>query len=129
MTSIPPNVYSTTRPSFVLFYFCAYMHAHIVADTTARHTRASISTRDNAYTHLNLSFSVYQRKKGLRMARWCIRLMRLTLACEVIRCHWFKSDKILKKKKKTSGWRAAIAFLYLFLFHSLLRHTSLLSQE
>ena len=31
-------------------------------------------------------------------------------------------------KKKTSGWRPAIAFLYLFVFHSLLRLTSFLSQ-
>ena len=40
---------------------------------------------------------------------------------------WFKSDKI--SKKDFSGWRPAIAFLYLFLFHSLLRLTSFLSQN
>ena len=60
------------------------------------------------------------------MVMWCIRLTRLTLACEVIRSHWFKSDKI-SKKKDFSGWRPAITFLYLFLFHSLLRLTSFLS--
>ena len=32
-------------------------------------------------------------------------------------------------KKDFSGWRPAIAFLYLFLFHSLLRLTSFLSQN
>ena len=38
----------------------------------------------------------------------------------------FKSDKI--SKKDFSGWPPTIAFLYLFLFHSLLRLTSFLSQ-
>ena len=33
------------------------------------------------------------------------------------------------KKRDFSGWRLAIAFLYLFLFHSLLRLTSFLSQN
>ena len=33
------------------------------------------------------------------------------------------------QKKTFRGWRPAIAFLYLFLFHSLLRLTSLLSQN
>ena len=42
---------------------------------------------------------------------------------------WFKSDKISNNKKKTSGWRPTIAFLYLFLFHSLLHLTSFLSQN
>ena len=39
---------------------------------------------------------------------------------------WFKSDKI--SKEDYSGWRPAIALLYLFLFHSLLRLTSFLSR-
>ena len=42
-----------------------------------------------------------------------------------------KDVQISKKKplkKDFSGWRPAIAFLYLFLFHSLLRLTSFLSQ-
>ena len=40
---------------------------------------------------------------------------------------WIKDVKI--SKKDFSGWRPAIAFLYLFLFHSLLRLTSFLSQN
>ena len=39
----------------------------------------------------------------------------------------FKSNKI--SKKDFSGWQPAIVFLYLFLFHSLLRLTSFLSQS
>ena len=56
-----------------------------------------------------------------------VRLTRLTLVCEVrLGTAWFKSDKI--SKKDFSGWRPAIAFVYLFLFHSLLRLTSFFSQ-
>ena len=64
----------------------------------------------------------------LRMVRWCIRLTRLTLVCEVI---WYRLVQVRQnlKKKRLSGWRPAIAFLYLFLFHSLLRLTSFLSQN
>ena len=62
--------------------------------------------------------------------RWCIRLTHLTLVCEVIRCRaWFKSEKKTNKKKDFSGWQPPIAFLYLFLCHSLLRLTSFLSQK
>ena len=50
------------------------------------------------------------------MVRWCIRLTRLTLDCEVIRYCLVKSDKI--SKKDFSGWRPAIAFLYFFLSFS-----------
>ena len=39
------------------------------------------------------------------------------------------SSPTKSQKKKTSGWRPAIAFLYLFLFHSLLCLTSFLSQN
>ena len=43
----------------------------------------------------------------------------------VIRFRLVQVRRNLKKKKKDfSGWRPAIAFLYLFLFHSLLRLTS-----
>ena len=52
----------------------------------------------------------------MRMVRWCIRLTRLTLVCEVIRYRLVPADKITKKD--FSGWRPAIAFLYLFLFHN-----------
>ena len=48
------------------------------------------------------------------MVQWCIRQTRLTLAYEV---------KILKKKTRLLGLRPAIAFVYLFLFHFLLRLT------
>ena len=58
----------------------------------------------------------------LRMVRWCIRLTRLTLVCKVIRYRLVQVRQNLKKD--FSGWRSAIAFLYLFLFHSLLRPTS-----
>ena len=34
-----------------------------------------------------------------------------------------------KSQKNFSGWRPVIAFLYIFLFHSLLRLTSFLSQN
>ena len=60
-----------------------------------------------------------------RMVRWCIRLTRLTLVCEVIRYRLVQVRQNLKKD--FSGWQPAIAFLYL-LFHSLLRLTSFLSQ-
>ena len=63
----------------------------------------------------------------LRMVQWCIRLTRLTLVCEVIRYRLVQVRQNLKKD--FSGWQPAIAFLsYLFLFHSLLRLTSFLSQ-
>ena len=63
------------------------------------------------------------------MVWWCIQLTRLTLVCEVIRYRLFQvRHKVKKKKKDFSGWRPAIAFLYLFLFHSLLRLTFFLSQ-
>ena len=61
------------------------------------------------------------------MVRGCIRLTRLTLVCEVIRYRLVQVRQNLKKKN-FSGWRPAIAFLYLFLFHSLLRLTFFLSQ-
>ena len=66
----------------------------------------------------------------LIIRRWCIQLTRLTLVCEVIRYRLVQVRQNLKKKKKKnfSGRRPAIAFLYLFLFHSLLRLTSFLSQ-
>ena len=60
------------------------------------------------------------------MVRWCIRLTRLTLVCEVIRYRLVQVRQ--NQKKDFSGWRPAIAFLYLFLFHSLLCLTSFLSQ-
>ena len=60
---------------------------------------------------------------------WCIRLTRLTLVCEVIRCRLVQVRQNLKKKKDFSGWRPTVAFLNLFLFHSLLRLTSFLSQK
>ena len=61
------------------------------------------------------------------MVRWCIRLTRLTLICEVIR---YRLVQVRQNhtKKDFSGWRPAIAFLYLFLFHSLLRLTFFPSQ-
>ena len=70
---------------------------------------------------------VHHRPYSLRMVRWCIRLTRLTLVCEVIRYRLVQVRQNLKKKD-FSGWRPAIAFLYFFLFHSLLRLTSFLSQ-
>ena len=63
----------------------------------------------------------------LRMVRWCIRLTRLTLVYEVIRYRLVQVWQNLKKKD-SPYWRPAIAFLYLFLFHSFLRLTSFLSQ-
>ena len=60
------------------------------------------------------------------MARWYIRQTRLTLVCEVIRYRLVQVHKI--SKKDFSGWRPAIAFLHLFIFHSLLRLTSFPSQ-
>ena len=62
----------------------------------------------------------------LRMVRWCIRLTRLTLVCEVIRHRLVQVRQ--NQKKDFSGWRPTSAFLYLFLFHSLLRLSSFLSQ-
>ena len=59
------------------------------------------------------------------MVRWCIRLTRLTLVCEVIRYRLVQVRQ--NQKKDFSGWRPAIAFLYLFLFHSLLCLTYFLS--
>ena len=41
---------------------------------------------------------------------------------------WFKSDKI-SSLLKFSGWRPAIAFLYLFLVHSLLRLSFFLTKN
>ena len=70
---------------------------------------------------------VHHRPYSFRMVWWCIRLTRLTLVCEVIRYHLVQVRQ-LKSKKDFSGWRPTIAFLYLFLFHSLLRLTSFLSQ-
>ena len=67
------------------------------------------------------------RLTRLTMVRWCIRLTRLTLVCEVIRYRLVQVRQN-QKKKHFSGWRPAIAFLYLFLFHSLLCLTSFLSQ-
>ena len=61
----------------------------------------------------------------LRMVRWCSRLTRLTFVCEVRR-YRLVQDKI--SNEKTSGWQPAIAFLYLFLFHSLLCLTFFLSR-
>ena len=63
-----------------------------------------------------------------KMIRWCIRLTCLTLICEVIRYRLVQVWQNLKKKKNFWGWRPAIAFLYLFLFHSLLCLSSFLSQ-
>ena len=57
------------------------------------------------------------------MVRW---LTRLTVVCEVIRYRLVQVRQNLKKD--FSGWRSAIAFLYLFLFHSLLRPSSFPSQ-
>ena len=62
----------------------------------------------------------------MRMVRWCIRLTRLTLVCEVIRYRLVQVRQ--NQKKDFLGWRPAIAFLYLFLFHSPLCLTSFLSQ-
>ena len=60
---------------------------------------------------------------------WCVRPVRLTLVCEVIRDR-FKFDKISKKEKKDfSGWRTAIVFLHLFFFHFLLCSISFVSQN
>ena len=67
---------------------------------------------------------VHHRPFSFEDGRWCIRLTRLTLVCEVIR---YQSEKI--SKKDFSGWRPAIASLYLFLFLSLLRLTSFLSHD
>ena len=53
-------------------------------------------------------------------------MVRLTLVCEVIRYRLVQVRQ--KPKKDFSGWRPAIALLYLFLFHSLLCLTSFLSQ-
>ena len=58
---------------------------------------------------------------------WCIRLTCLTLICEVFRYCLVQVWQNLRKR--LSGWRPAIAFLQLFLFHSLLRLTSFLSQN
>ena len=63
-----------------------------------------------------------------RMVLWCIRLTCLTLVCEVIRYRLVQVRQNLKKKKRLSSWWPAVAFLYLFLFHSLLRLTSFPSQ-
>ena len=67
-------------------------------------------------------------RRMTRMVRWCIRLTRLILVFKAITgTAWFKSDKI--SKKDFSGWQPTMALLYLFLFRSLLRLTSFLSQN
>ena len=50
----------------------------------------------------------------------------MTLVCKVIRHRLVQVRQNLKKD--FSGWQPSIAFLYLFLFHSLLRLTSSFSQ-
>ena len=69
----------------------------------------------------------YSSRRRERIARWCIQQARLTLVCEVIRYRsvWVRQNS----QKDFSGWRPAIAFLYLFLFRSLLHLTSFLSQS
>ena len=52
-------------------------------------------------------------------------LIMLTLVCEVIKYRLVQVQNL----QDFSGWRPAIAFLYLFLFHSFLRLTSFLSQN
>ena len=64
----------------------------------------------------------------MKMAWWCIRLTCLTLVCEVIRYCLVQVRQILKKKDFL-GWRPAITFLYLFLFHPLLRLSFFLSEN
>ena len=78
--------------------------------------RLCVSVHDmwNAWCHIPaIAANTVDGKSQLSSARWLVTA-------------WFKSDKI--SKKDFSGWRPAIAFLYLFLFHSLLRLTSFLSQ-
>ena len=60
----------------------------------------------------------------MRMVRWCIRLMRLTLVCEVIRYRLVQVRQNLKKKRLFE----LAARNHLFVFHSLLRLISFLSQ-
>ena len=64
---------------------------------------------------------------GQRMVLWCIWLSRLTLVCEVIRCHLVQVRQ--NQKKDCSGWQPAIAFFYLFLFRSLLHLTYFFLQK
>ena len=80
---------------------------------------------------LDLNQVVPDHLADKRMIRWCIRLTRLTFVCEVIRYRLVQVRQNLKKKKKKDlpGWRLTIAFLHLFLFHSLLPLTSILSQN
>ena len=62
------------------------------------------------------------------MVRCCIRLTQRALVCEAIRYSLgqvSKQTKLEKNfKKDYSGRRTVIAFLYLFLFRSLLRLSS-----
>ena len=61
--------------------------------------------------------------RTMRMVRWCVRLTRLTLVCKVIRYRSVQVRQNLKKKKKKTSRVGGpqSPFLYLFLFHSLLR--------
>ena len=54
---------------------------------------------------------------------------RSTLVCEVIRYRLIQVRQNLNKKKNFSGWRPAMAFLYLFLYHFFTRLSSFLSQN
>ena len=130
-------------------HMCTFTNTHTHTHTHASRTHACIYIRTVIYKfHLqqNVSFSFLRfcrissgrsRQRGwrciigctfLRMVRWCIWLTRLTLVCEVIRYRLVQVRQNLKHKNDFSGWRPAIAFLYPFLFHSLLCLTSFLSQ-
>ena len=93
--------------------------------------------------HFNLQWTRIERKKSTawreelfeilspptpsdRMGGWFFRLTCLTLVCQVTR---YRLVHIRQKRKVFSGWRLVIAFLYLFLFHSLLCLTYFLSQN
>ena len=54
----------------------------------------------------------------LRMVRWCIRLTRLTLVCEVIGTAWLKSDKVQKKKTLGLAAQNRLSLSLLFSFSS-----------
>ena len=106
------------RPVTLLSYlFCEWQNERLVC--SEQHWFCK-------FWRLLFTFDLRTLVPNLRMVRWCIRLTRLTLVCEVIRYRLVQVQQNLKKR--LSGWRPAITFLYLFLFPSLLRLSSFLSQ-